>query len=112
MPILTRTHTSARADVMLAVHGLANGPSVGLEGRDEPVFAVPLPAVLPRRCARRGHRLDEESDFCPACKAIGLWPGLDRRKLSRVAPSVERIARLASRSSSLDIDTIRGMLKS
>ena len=111
MAILTTPHTSACADVMLALHGLS-GKSVGPEGREGPVFAAPRQAGLPRRCARRGHRLADDSDFCPACKAIGLWPGLDRRKLSRVAPSVERIARLASRSSSLDIDTIRGMLKS
>lgn len=78
---------------------------------DDGAFIGPSPAAAQLPCPRRGHRLEEGAVTCPACRALGMWPRLDRRKLSRAAPSLDRIARLASRSSSLSPETIRGMLE-
>ena len=88
-----RQPTEAGVDVV--DHGVGRAASLGI-GR--------------LRCARVGHRLEEGAVSCPACRAIGLWPGIDRRKLSRAAPNLDKISRLAARRSSLSPETIRGML--
>jgi len=43
-------------------------------------------------------------------RALSLWPGLDRRKLSRTGGCPSRVARLVARRTSMDLDTILGML--
>ena len=98
-----------RADALLGLHDPTAIPSTSLPLHREPLVPVVLPP-LPARCARGGHRMTVGATYCVACRALGLWPRLDRRKLGRAAPDLDRIARLAERRSSLHIDTIRGML--
>ena len=43
-------------------------------------------------------------------RALLLWPGLDRRKLSRTGGHPRRVARLVERRTSLTLDVILGML--
>jgi hypothetical protein len=43
-------------------------------------------------------------------RALLLWPGLDRRKLSRTGGRPRRVARLVERRTSLTVDVILGML--
>ena len=43
-------------------------------------------------------------------RALALWPGLDRRKLSRTGGRPRRVARLVERRTSLTLETILGML--
>jgi hypothetical protein len=99
----------ARAAAMPKLHSTKGVTGTDPEPFREPVVLVVLPP-LPQRCPRWGHRMLEGETACFACRALGLWPRLDRRKLSRAAPDLDRIARLAERSSAFDIVTIRGML--
>ena len=82
---------------------------IGAEPPGEPVVLIVIPA-LPRRCARWGHRMLEDATDCLACRALGLWPRLDRRKLARAAPDLDRVARVAERRTVFDVETIKGML--
>ena len=43
-------------------------------------------------------------------QALALWPGLDRRKLSRTGGRPRRVARLVERRTPLTLETILGML--
>jgi len=50
----------------------------------------------------------------PACdvrrKALAVWPGLDRRKLTRTCGDPKRIARLVERRTALPYEAILGIL--
>ena len=52
----------------------------------------------------------EQADADVRGRALFLWPGLDRRKLSRTGGRPLRVARLVERRTSLTLDTILGML--
>ena len=99
----------ARVTAVPELEDLVELTGTGHEPIGEPVVLIVLPA-LPRRCPRWGHRMTEDATECLACRALGLWPRLDRRKLARAAPDLERIARLAEQRTIYDIETIKGML--
>lgn len=98
-----------RVAAVTRFHSPVEVPGAAPEPLPEDVVLVVLPPVPPR-CPRLGHRMVEGATYCLACRALGLWPRLDRRKLGRAAPDLDRIARLAERRTSLDLATIRGML--
>ena len=108
MTTLIQGEGLARVAAMPELHSSVEATGMGSEPLGEPVVLVVLPP-LPR-CVSWGHRMLEGATHCFACRALGLWPRLDRRKLARAAPDLERIARLAARRSSLDFETIKGML--
>ena len=61
----------------------------------------------------RPSRFDSGGDT--ACRynhrALGIWPRLDRRALSRCGCDPERIARLVARRTSLPIEAVRALIK-
>ena len=95
--------------VLPRLEGSVEIAALDTELQGEPVVLFVLP-VLPRRCARWGHRMLEDATDCLACRALGLWPRMDRRKLARAAPDLDRIARVAERRTVFDVETIKGML--
>lgn len=68
---------------------------------------------------RRSSMVDDVDRGCPAgdpaaCdvrqKALAVWPGLDRRKLTRTCGDPKRVARLVERRTALPRESILGIL--